>query len=43
MKDPAHEWDAGLVDYWRKFGDRIGVNVASLSRRAARKASRYAP
>lgn len=30
MKDPAHEWDAGLVDYWRKFGDRIGVSVPSL-------------
>ncbi len=30
MKDPAHDWDQALVDYWRHFGDRIGSEVAPI-------------
>jgi SAM-dependent methyltransferase len=31
MKDPAHEWSADLVSYWRRLGDRIGVGVPALA------------
>jgi hypothetical protein len=31
IKDPAHEWSADLVSYWRQLGDRIGVSVPALA------------
>ena len=43
MKDPAHDWSTDLVSYWRQLGDRIGVSVPVLPRRAALKAFRSAP
>jgi len=28
--DPKHQWDPALVAYWRRFGDRIGEDVAPI-------------
>ena len=30
MKDPAHDWDPDLVNYWRRFGDHIGAEVTPI-------------
>jgi hypothetical protein len=30
MKDPAHDWSTDLINYWRRFGDRIGMTVPHL-------------
>jgi SAM-dependent methyltransferase len=28
--DPKHQWDSALVEYWQRFGDRIGEEVAPI-------------
>lgn len=28
--DPKHQWDAALVGYWKRLGDRIGEEVAPI-------------
>jgi SAM-dependent methyltransferase len=28
--DPKHQWDAALVGYWKRFGDRIGEEAAPI-------------
>ena len=28
--DPKHQWDPGLVGYWKQFGDRIGEEAAAM-------------
>ena len=31
MNDPSHEWHPDLVNYWRQFGDQIGVDVPPIA------------
>ena len=31
MSDPSHEWHTDLVDYWRQFGDQIGLDVPPIA------------
>jgi hypothetical protein len=31
MNDPLHEWHPALVNYWRQFGDQIGVGVSPIA------------
>jgi hypothetical protein len=31
MNDPSHEWHPALVNYWRQFGDQIGVGVSPIA------------
>jgi SAM-dependent methyltransferase len=30
VDDPKHHWDSALVEYWQRFGDRIGEEVAPI-------------